>query len=97
MMPGKQLRNRNVTVGGNTDTEGCGPHRAEPTTEHGVEDIEGNEIIENHNRGEVEIKDTVTETAENPVSNPQNSSENIVMLVEQLQNFVDNVTKAWII
>lgn len=86
MMPGKQLSNRNAAVGGNADTEGCDPHRAE--------DIEVNESIEIHNQGEVEINDTVTGTADSLVSNPQNSSECIVLSVKQLQNFMDNVTKS---
>ena len=93
-MPGKQLRNRNVDVGGNADAEGCDPQRAEPTTEYGIQDIEVNESTENHNQGEVEINDTVTETADSLVSNPQNSSECIVMSVKRLQNFMDNVTKS---
>lgn len=50
MMTGKQLRNRNVTVGGNTDPEGCDRHSAER--------IEVSVITDMHDQGAVEINDT---------------------------------------
>jgi endoglucanase Acf2 len=44
------------------------------------------------NKG-VDAKDTVRETADNHVINPEISSESIVISVKQLQNFMDNVMK----
>jgi hypothetical protein len=58
MMTGKQLRNRNVTVGGNTDPEGSDPQRAEPVTEHSGERIAVSVITDIRDPGEVEINDT---------------------------------------
>jgi hypothetical protein len=82
MMAGKQLSSRNITVEWNNDTVGCDLHLSDPITEHSVEQISATFIIEIINIKAIETNDTVRETADSHIINPEISSERTVISVK---------------